>query len=84
MSALRVSADVLRANAAALALAAPIPPHHRAAYAVFARAMPGSGIDLLTEGDRWFLDSILRLPALTERQQARLNAMATKVERGQR
>lgn len=82
MIALRVSPALLRANAAAMALAAPIPPHHRAVYAVLARARPGSGIDLLTEGDRWFLNSVLRLSSLSDRQQARLNDIAVRIERG--
>lgn len=36
---------------------------------------------LLTAGDVWFLDCILRLSAISERQQARLNEIASKVER---
>ena len=37
---------------------------------------------LLTTGDAWFLDCISRLSAISERQQARLNEIASKVERG--
>ena len=76
MSCLRVSPAMLRAVAAANAVAAPLPPHHAQAIAV-----RSYGRDLVTEGERWFLDSVLRLSRLSERQQARLNELAGRVER---
>lgn len=80
MSALRTSPDVLRVKVAALAVATPIPPHHRTVYAIMARAKSASP-NLLTEGDRWFLNSVLRLSSLGDRQQARLNDIAVRIER---
>lgn len=79
MSALRVSPAVLRAAVAANAVASPIPAHHRTVYAILSRAKSSP---VLPEGERWLLDSFLRLPALSKRQQARLNDIASKVERG--
>lgn len=81
MSALRVSPAVLRAAVAANAVASPIPAHHRTVYAILARANTPSTTHL-AEGERWLLDNLLRLPALSERQRARLNDIAARVERG--
>lgn len=79
MSALRVSAAQLLAAVASNADASPLPPHHQTAIA--ARSY---GRLLLTACEAWFLDSILRLSRLSERQQARLNDIAVKVERGRK
>lgn len=76
MSALRVSPALLWAAVAANAVRSPLPVHHRTVYAALAHG------PLLTDGERWLLDSFLRLPSLSERQQARLNEIAVKVERG--
>lgn len=77
MTALRVSAALLRAAVAANALRSPVPPHHREAYATLAH-----GGNLLTAGDRWFLESVVRLPAVSERQLAKLRSIAATVELG--
>lgn len=66
---------LLRAVAANNA-AFPLPAHQRQAHTVKGYHW------LLTDGDQWFLDCLLRLPAISERQQARLNELASKVERG--
>jgi hypothetical protein len=76
MTALRCSPALLRAAVAANAVACPLPPHHRTARAILAH-----GERLLSQGERWFVDSVLRLSAISERQQARLNELAVKVER---
>lgn len=80
MIALRVSPALLRANAAALASAASVPPHHRTAWAALARA--GAGSVFLSGGERWFLNSVLRLSSLSDHQRARLNDIAVRIERG--
>ena len=77
MSELRTSPAVLRAIAAANAVASPLPAHHRQAIA--ARSY---GRDLLTDGERWFLGSVLRLSSLSERQQTRLREIEARVELG--
>lgn len=77
MSALRVSPAVLRAAVASNAARSPIPPHHRRIYETLAH-----GAHSLTSGDIWVLESLLKLPGLTERQLARLNELSVKVERG--
>ena len=71
-----VSPALLRLAAAANAARSPVPAHHPTAYA--ARAY---GHKFLTDGELWFLESVLRIPAVSERQQARLNEIAVKVER---
>lgn len=81
MSALRVSPTVLRAAVAANAVASPLPAHHRTVYAILARANTAAALNL-TDGERWLLEIVLLLPTLSERQQARLNDIAVKVERG--
>lgn len=80
MSALRCSPALLRAVAAANAVASPIPGHHRAVYAILSRAKADALP--LADGERWLLDSFLQLSGLSERQQARLNDIASRVERG--
>jgi hypothetical protein len=77
LSGLRTSPATLRAIVAADAVASPLPAHHRQAIA--ARSY---GRDLLTDGERWFLDSVLRLSSLSERQHARLHEIAARVELG--
>lgn len=79
MSALRCSPVRLLAAAASNAMASPLPEHHRIVCAVLARA--GSA-PILASGDRWLLESFLTLHALSGRQHARLNDLASKVERG--
>lgn len=69
----------LRRALAANAAASPLFDHHRTAIA--ARSY---GAALLTQGELWFLDAVMRLRTLSERQQARLNEIAVKVERGRR
>lgn len=59
-----------------LAARSPVNAHHAEAGRVL------SFPHLLTEGERWFLNSILRLRLLNERQLARLHQIAAKVERG--
>jgi hypothetical protein len=71
----RVSPALLRFVAAANAVASPMPPHH--AEAIGAMSL---GRDIITPQERWFLQSCLRLPSLSERQQARLWEIAGKVE----
>jgi hypothetical protein len=61
---------------AANAVASPLPTHH--AEAIAARSY---GRALLTDGERWFLDSVLRLSSLSARQQGRLREIAARVER---
>jgi hypothetical protein len=69
--------ELLRA-VAANAAACPLWPHQR-------EAITASGFPhLLTPGELWFLDCVRRLRSLSERQQARLNEIAVKVERGRR
>ena len=80
MSALRVPPGRLWAAAAANSARCPISDHHRQVHAVLSRAK-GASRAVLTDGERWFLDSLLRLSRLSERQQARLNDIAVKVER---
>ena len=77
MSALRVSPALLRLVAAANAATAPVAAHHATAYAARAH-----GHKFLTEGELWFIECVLRLSTLSEGQQARLNDIAVKVERG--
>lgn len=72
----RVSPAVLRAAVAANAIAAPLPRHWATAIASLSY-----GAAVLTEGERWFLDSVQVLSSLSERQWARLNEIAAKVER---
>lgn len=40
--------------------------------------------ELLTPGERWFLEAVAKLSRLSGPQQARLNEIASKVERGRR
>lgn len=75
----RCHPSALRRAVAANAAACPIFGHQ--ITAIQAIAYGGS---LLTEGERWFCDSVRRLRKLSERQQARLNEIAVKVERGRR
>ena len=81
MSALRVPAGRLWAAAAANAVRWPVPAHHREVYAVLARAKRTSR-SVLADGERWLLDSLLRISKLSEHQRSRLNDIAVKVERG--
>lgn len=66
----------MRRVAAINAMRPPLPEHHVTAYAARAH-----GFKLLTAGELWFLDSVLRLPALSEAQGARLLDIAKKVGR---
>lgn len=72
----RVSPVLLRLAVAANAAKCPLPDHHRTAYATLAY-----GSKLLTQGELWFVESVLRLSVISERQRARLNEIAVKVER---
>lgn len=75
----RASALRLRRAVAANAAACPIFAHQ--ITAIQARSYGGW---LLTEGELWFLDAVQRLRKLSSRQQARLNEIAVKVERGRK
>ena len=81
MSALRVPPGRLWAAAAANAARCPLPAHHREVYAILSRAKSATVSDL-PDSERWFLNSVLRLSTLSERQQARLRDIAVKAERG--
>lgn len=74
----RVSPVLLRLAVAANAASSPVLPHHRAVYA--ARL----GEWALSEGERWFLDSLLRLSDLSERQWERLREIEAKAERARK
>lgn len=54
------------------------PPHH--ITAMTARSFA----ELLTPGERWFLDMAAKLSRLSDQQQIRLNGIAAKVERGRK
>lgn len=71
----RVSPALLRLVAATNAARSPVPDHHRLAYATLSR-----GAKTLTDGERWFLESILRLPTLSERQWERLREIESRIE----
>jgi hypothetical protein len=72
----RASPSLLRFAAAANAVASPLPDHHRIAVQV-----RSYGRDIIAPGDRWFLDGVLKLSAISERQWARLRELEAKVER---
>lgn len=78
MSALRVPAGRLWTAAAANAARSPVPAHHRTVYAVRLAEWA------LSEGERWFLDAVLRLSGLSERQWARLRDIEAKAERARK
>lgn len=67
-------ARLLRA-VASNAAQSPLPPHHAQVYAALAH-----GAHSLTNGDIWVLQAMLHLKALSDRQQATLNALSVKVE----
>lgn len=71
-----VSPELLRFVAKLNAAAPVLQPHQVAALT--AMGYP----KLLTAGERWFLGMAARLSQLSEQQQARLNQIASKVERG--
>lgn len=73
----RASPALLRLAAASNAARNPLPPHHGQVYATLAY---GAGV--LSRGDLWVLDSLLRLSSLSESQQANLNAISVAVELG--
>ena len=71
----RVSPALLRMAAAANAVRSPILAHH-------ARAIRARGyIELLTPGEMWFLNALLKITTLSETQDARLRDIEFKVER---
>jgi hypothetical protein len=72
-----VTPELLRFVATRAAESA-VRPHQQAA--ITARSYS----KLLTEGERWFLDVAARLSVLSDRQQARLNDIALKIERARR
>ena len=74
----RVSPIVLRLAAARNAAACPVPPHHRTVYAVRLAEWA------LSEGERWFLNAVMRLSSLSERQWARLRDIEGKAERARK
>lgn len=71
----RVSPHLLRAIAAANAIASPLPAHHRLALEALSRG--GKGV---SDQERWFLDAIRKLPALSERQWERLRRVQGDIE----
>jgi hypothetical protein len=73
-----VSPQRLLRAVAANAMAVPMRPHHRIALAARSYA------ELLTAFDLWFLEAVLKLPAVSDAQRDRLNAIASKVERGRK
>ena len=71
----RVSPALLRMAAAANAVRSPILPHH-------ARAARARGYaELLTTGELWFLDALLKITTLSDKQDARLREIEFTVER---
>jgi hypothetical protein len=70
------ASPALQRVAAINAARPPLPDHYVTAHAARAH-----GSRLLTAGELWFLESVLKLPALSERQQARLLDIAMKVGR---
>jgi hypothetical protein len=74
----RSSAITLRLAALRNAASSPLAPHHR--LTIQCRSYGKA----LTEGDIWFLDSILKLSSLRAWQQQRLHEIASSVERGRR
>jgi hypothetical protein len=74
----RLSPSALRRAVLNNAMASPMRPHWQ-----LARSAQSYGW-MLTPQERWFLDALLKLSALSERQQDRLNAIASKVERGRK
>ncbi len=75
---MRCSPAALRLAALKNAVSAPLTAHQRLALTCRSYA------ELLTAGDLWFLDAVLKLKSLNDRQQARLNEVAMKIERGRR
>jgi hypothetical protein len=75
----RVSPALLRFAAAANAIASPMPDHHR--HAIAARSL---GRDIISVGERWFLDNVLRLQALSGRQWKRLREIEGRIEQERR
>lgn len=71
----RCSPPRLLRAAALNAARSPLPRHHAQVYATLAH-----GADSLTNGDVWVLQAMLHLSALSDGQQARLNALSVKVE----
>jgi hypothetical protein len=75
----RVSPKVLLAAVAANAATTPISNHHR-----LARMILAYGGDILTDGEKWFLDSCMRLASMSGAKMARLREIEAKVERERR
>lgn len=73
-----VSPELLRFVAASRASGPTLRPHQQTALTARGYAK------LLTHGELWFLDTAANLSALSDRQQARLNTIASKIERGRR
>ena len=74
----RTSPALLRLAVANNAMASPLLPHQ--AQAITAASYG----HLLNEHELWFLGSVQKLSALSERQRARLHEISAKVERGRR
>ncbi len=71
----RVSPALLRMVAAANAVRSPMLPHH-------SRAIRARGYaELLTAGELWFLNALLKITTLSDKQDARLREIEFKVER---
>lgn len=73
----RVPPVVLLRAVAANADTSPIANHHRLALMAFAY-----GGDLLTDGEKWFLECCMRLVTLSGPRFARLREIESKIERG--
>ena len=71
----RVSPALLRMAAAMNALRSPMLPHH-------ARVLRARGYaELLTSGEVWLLEALLKISTLSAKQDARLRDIEFKVER---
>ena len=55
-----------------------VPPHRISAMTARSFA------ELLSPGERWFLDMVAKLSRLSDQQQTQLNVIAAKVERGRK
>jgi hypothetical protein len=69
----------LLAAVAANAARSPIANHHR-----LARMILAYGGDILTDGEKWFLNCCMRLASMSGAKMARLREIEAKVERERR